>query len=68
MDIIKIKMLNIIFCDIYKRFTDACDTQIISHPGLQAKYKFSVYFGDIRDLKEKNAAYISPANSFGKHF
>jgi len=57
--------MNIIFCDIYKRFTDACDTQIKSHPELQETYNFSVYFGDIRDLKEKNAAYISPANSFG---
>lgn len=58
--------MNIIFCDIYKRFTDACHAQIKLHPHLQEVYKFGVYFGDIRDLKkEKNAAYISPANSFG---
>ena len=48
--------MNIIFYDIYKRFTDACDTQIKTHPKLQGIYNFSVYFGDIRDLKEKNAA------------
>jgi len=58
-------MLEILFCDIYKKFTDACTQQIKSNKQLQKQFKFSVYFGDIRDLKDKHAAYVSPANSFG---
>jgi len=57
--------VEILFCDIYKKFTDACSKLIKENDHLLEHFKFGVYFGDIRDLKEKNAAYISPANSFG---
>lgn len=59
--------MNIVFCDVKKYFTDAC-TKMITDPDnaeLLDHYKFTVYLGDIRDLNYKNAAYISPANSFG---
>lgn len=55
--------MEIIFCDIYKKFIDACDKYIKLNPELQKHFKFATYFGDIRDLKVKNAAYLSPANS-----
>jgi len=57
--------LLIIFCDIYKKFIDSCDEYIKANPELQNHFKFATYFGDIRDLKVKDAAFISPANSRG---
>jgi len=56
--------MEIIFCDIYKKFIDSCDKQIKANSELQNHFKFATYFGDIRDLKVKNAAFISPANSY----
>ncbi|GAG77588.1 unnamed protein product [marine sediment metagenome] len=61
----KLNKMEILFCDIYKKFTDSCKHMIENNTELQKIWKFSIYFGDIRDLKEKHAAYISPANSFG---
>lgn len=57
--------MEIIFCDIYKKFIDACDKYIKENPELQEHFKFATYFGDIRDLKVKSAAFVSPANSYG---
>jgi O-acetyl-ADP-ribose deacetylase (regulator of RNase III) len=59
--------MEIIFCDIKKYFTDACFDMAndIDNVNLKKHFKFSTYNGDIRDLKVKNAAFISPANSFG---
>lgn len=59
--------MEIIFCDIKKYFTDACFEMANDDDNVHLKehYKFSTYNGDIRDLKVKNAAFVSPANSFG---
>ena len=61
--------LEIIFCDIYKRFIDACTDEIKNNEHLQQHFKFATYFGDIRDLQVPiNTAYLSPANSFCSMF
>lgn len=60
-------MREIVFCDIKKYFTDAC-WEMANDPDnveLKKHFRFSTYNGDIRDLKVKNAAFVSPANSFG---
>lgn len=57
--------MEIIFCDIYKKFIDECDMQIKYNEHLLKHFKFTTYFGDIRDLKVTNAAYVSPANTYG---
>lgn len=57
--------MEIIFCDIYKKFIDECDIQINSNDHLLKYFKITTYFGDIRDLKVTNAAYVSPANTYG---
>lgn len=58
-------MIEIIFCDISKKFTDSCEKLIKKNPRILKYYKLSTYHGSIIDLTIKNAAYISPANSFG---
>ena len=57
--------LEIIFCDIYKKFTYACSNLVKENNHLLEHFKISICFDDIRNLKEKNAAFVSPANSFG---
>ena len=56
---------QILFCDIYKKFIDACNLKIKDNDHLLEHYTFATYFGDIRDIKAPYGAYISPANSFG---
>ena len=61
-------MLEIIFCDVKKYFTDAC-LEMINDPDnahLKEHFKLSVYHGNILDLSiENNTAFISPSNSLG---
>lgn len=58
-------MIEIIFCDIDERFTEACFEEASKNMHLNEFFKFSVYNDDITKLKVKNAAFISPANCFG---
>lgn len=58
-------MIEIIFCDLSKKFTDSCEKLIKQNPHILNHFKLSTYNGSIIDLCIKNTAYISPANSFG---
>ena len=57
--------VEIIFCDQYKKFIDGCEEELKENKLLGNHFKFSTYFGDIRDINEKYAAYVNPANCFG---
>lgn len=57
--------MELLFCDIYKAFIDACDELIKENDHLLEHFRFATYFGDIRDLKAKDSAFVSPANCYG---
>jgi|688.fasta_scaffold531952_2 O-acetyl-ADP-ribose deacetylase (regulator of RNase III) len=58
-------MIEIIFCDTAKKFTDACEDLIKANPHLLKHYKLSTYNSSVTELKAQNVAFISPANSYG---
>jgi O-acetyl-ADP-ribose deacetylase (regulator of RNase III) len=63
-------MIEIIFCDIKKKFISAINRRFNEYELINKNKQFSKYFkfrvllGDVRNIKLKNVAYISPANSF----
>ena len=56
--------MEIVFCDINSRFTNACQ-QLAEENDHLLKYTFTIENCDTRDINRKNAAFVSPANSFG---
>jgi len=57
--------INIIFCDQKENFTK-CIKKESKKFAKTKKYTLKTFTGDIRQLSEyKNAAFVSPANSFG---
>ena len=58
------EMTTLFFCDINKKFIDACEAQLKVNYTKIKGFNVELRLGDISKIELENAAYISPANSF----